>query len=458
MPETGECWVVIGAGRYQPRKGLLTQKVFNWRRRPLMRRCLHMIPAIALATVAPGPANALEFLDRIVGFAEDTFDQARRPPDGPPPFRVGLMLPTSGPMREAAERIARGWEIALAMSDGHVAVRPVDLIVADTSDGPEAAIERAAGMSETAPIDVFAGVLGARMADAMAAYTARQGKPLILAGAIGESVMTGRCRDNVARTSFNIGPYLTASGRFIAAKIPTIATLGPDSKGGHRLIRRFTRAYRQGGGRIIEQLWVPAKRKYDWSALLARSTLGGPQTIYAFFEGRNAESIVHQHSRNGIDSTVGLTGPEWLFDPRVVNRRGKHADGLRFLSSYLPDLENAANRLFVDAYRKKYREDPDSYAYMGYENALAVLLTAADLDGQVHDGAAFVSAMKNVSYEHLMPRGDFGLNDTNSAYLTRLFWVEVVHRDGKTALKRLGSIPIDPDTSSCKRQTAERRG
>tara|TARA_B100000676_G_C17980841_1_gene788867 strand:- start:270 stop:695 length:426 start_codon:yes stop_codon:yes gene_type:complete len=137
-----------------------------------------------------------------------------------------------------------------------------------------------------------------------------------------------------------------------------------------------------------------------------------------------------------------------------MNRHGKHADGLRFLSSFLPDLDAPGNRIFVEAYRKKYSEDPDSYAYMGYENALAVLLTAADLVGQIDGGAAFVETMKKVAYEYLMPRGEYGLNESNSANLTRLFWVEVVYRDGKTKMKRLGSIPIDPDTMACKRQTA----
>ena len=420
-----------------------------------MHRYVRFIPAIALFAALPGPAQAFEILDRVVGFAEDALKATQRAPDGPPPFRVGLMLPQSGQMREAGERIARGWKIALQMSDGYVATRPVDLILGDTSDGPEAAVEAAIAMAETAPIDVYAGVLGARTAGAMAAHAARHGKPLILAGAIGEGVMSGRCRENVARTSFNIGPYQTTSGRFIADKVPTLATLGPDSRGGHRIISRFVRAYRAAGGRIVEQFWVPPERKYEWSALLSRSSLHGPQAVYAFFEGRNAESIVHQHSRNGFDRSTGLIGPEWLFDPRVMNRRGKHADGLRFLSSFLPDLDAPGNRIFVEAYRKKYFEDPDSYAYMGYENALAVMLTAADLNGQVNDGAAFVAAMKKVAYEYLMPRGEFGFNESNSAFLTKLFWVEVAHRDGETKMKRLGSIPVDPDNSACKRQTAE---
>ena len=420
-----------------------------------MYRYVRLIPVIALFAAPPGPVHALEILDRVVGFAEDALKASQHTPDGPPPFRVGLMLPQSGQMREAGERIARGWEIALQMSDGYVAMRRVDLVIGDTSDGPAAAVEAAAAISDTSPIDVFAGVFGARTAGAMAGYSAQQGKPLILAGAIGERVMSGKCHDNVARTSFNIGPYQSTSGRFIAGKIPTIATLGPDSRGGHRIISRFVRAYRNAGGRIIDQLWMPPERKYEWSSLLARSSLHGPKSVYVFFEGHNAENIVHQYSRNGLNQSVGLIGPEWLFDPRVMNRRGKHAHGLRFLSSFLPDLEAPGNRIFVEAYRKKYSEDPDSYAYMGYENALAVLLTAAELDGQVHDGVAFVETMKKVAYEYLMPRGEFGFNQSNSAYLTRLFWVEVAHRDGSTKMKRLGSIPIDPDTTTCKRQTAE---
>ena len=295
---------------------------------------VRLIPVIALFAAPSGPANALEILDRVVGFAEDAFEATQRAPDGPPPLRVGFMLPQSGQMREAGERIARGWQVALQMSDGYVALRPVDLVIGDTSDGPGAAVEEAEAMSETTPIDVYAGVLG-------------------------------------ARTSFNIGPYQSTSGQFIAGKTPTITTLGPDSRGGHRIIHRFVLECRNAGGRIIDQLWMPPERKYDWSSMLVRSSLHGPQSVYVFFEGRNAEIIVHQYSRNGLNRTVGLIGPEWLFDPRVMNRRGKHADGLRFLSSFLPDPDAPGNRIFVEACRKKYFEDPDSYAYMGHENVWA---------------------------------------------------------------------------------------
>ena len=85
---------------------------------------------------------------------------------------------------------------------------------------------------------------------------------------------------------------------------------------------------------------------------------------------------------------------------------------------------------------------------------MAVLLTAADLGGQAQDGAGFIAAMKKVSFAGFMPRGKFSLNQTNSAFLNQLYWVEVVHNDKGTRMKRLSTIPIDPDTSTSKEQTA----
>ena len=83
---------------------------------------------IAAVPVIPVRANPVEFLDRIVTFAGDTLNGAfsgsprktRIDPNGPAPFRVAMMLPKSGGLREAAERVARRWEIALAMSDHHL--------------------------------------------------------------------------------------------------------------------------------------------------------------------------------------------------------------------------------------------------------------------------------------------------------------------------------------------------
>jgi ABC-type branched-subunit amino acid transport system substrate-binding protein len=80
-------------------------------------------------------------------------------------------------------------------------------------------------------------------------------------------------------------------------------------------MRHFVKAYRQAGGRIIEQAWATTGHKYDWSALLSRAIQGGPQAIYTFYQGKNAKRIVHQYSRSGTKRHAALIGPEWLLTP-----------------------------------------------------------------------------------------------------------------------------------------------
>ena len=70
------------------------------------------------------------------------------------------------------------------MSDGYVGERPIEIVAIDSSSSPEAAIETARRLSRDAPIDVYAGVLGARTAAALMGFTEAEKKPLILAGAI----------------------------------------------------------------------------------------------------------------------------------------------------------------------------------------------------------------------------------------------------------------------------------
>ncbi len=66
-------------------------------------------PLAATAPAVPVRAGPIEFLDRLTDFAEETLektlDQASGTPDGPPPFRIGLMLPRSGPQRDQLGRM-----------------------------------------------------------------------------------------------------------------------------------------------------------------------------------------------------------------------------------------------------------------------------------------------------------------------------------------------------------------
>lgn len=409
---------------------------------------LASISLVSLGLLAR-PAAALDILDGIADFTKDTVRGLNAGSDGPPPFRVGLMLPRDGRFSGPAERMSRGWKVAVSLADGIVAGRPIDIVDGETGNDPETAVKAAADMLRSRPVDVFAGILGARVARAMMLFAEKTDRPVIIGGAVGERVMTGSCNTRAARTSFNVGPYLTASGRFLAGKYRTAVTLAPDAPGGHRIIGRFVDAYRAAGGKLLQQIWAPTGRKFNWRSWLTGAAMPGPELIYAAFDGRNSERQVYDYSSTGLKRRLALTGPEWFYGPRTLNWRGNRAAGMRFLTSYYPGDDTPANRLFVDAYLSAYDEDPDSYAYLGYENAMAVLLTEAALKGRATDATSFVSTMTGLDYTGLMPRGRFVFDKANSAMLTHLHWVEVRHEDGKTWLSQLATVPVDADHEAC---------
>jgi branched-chain amino acid transport system substrate-binding protein len=408
-----------------------------------------LLVSAAVAAAGAPAAQAFDLLEGLANITGRHFTVTKPAPDGIPPFRVALVLPERGGLREAADRIRTGWRIAVSMSDGYVVERPIEVVGIDSSAAPESMLDRIRAESRAAPFDVYAGVIGARTAEILAVHAGRENKPLVLAGAVGDEVLAPTCRPHVARTSFGIGSYLSTSGRFLGPRFGTAVSLAPDGEASFAMIRKFTDAYRQSGGRILEQVWIGNEQRHDWSSMLARATQAGPKMIYAFFEERNAERIIYQHSTAIGKSNAALTGPEWLFGPRSLIRRGKHADGARFLATHLPALPLPANRLFVEAYRSEKGHDPDIYAYLGYENALAVLLAAAELHGQVHDAGVFVNAMKKLAYDGLMPRGDYIFDETNSAILNRLMWVEAVYDGNEARLREIAAIPVETPRDVC---------
>jgi len=143
-------------------------------------------------------------------------------------------------------------------------------------------------------------------------------------------------------------------------------------------------------------------------------------------------------------------GPAWLYGPDTLSRRPERSVGGRFLATHLPSIGDAPNRSFVAAYRKAFGEAPDLYAFLGYENALAVLLTAAELDGRPRDAKRFIATMRGLSYDGVMPRGDFSFDETGTARLGRLYWTEIRGSGGgELSLARLATVEVKDPGGSC---------
>ena len=62
-------------------------------------------------------------------------------------------------------------------------------------------------------------------------------------------------------------------------------------------------------------------------------------------------------------------------------------------SQWAADLDNAANKKFVEAYEKEYGRPPSMYSAQGYDAAMLIDGAVRDVQGKIEDREAFRAAV-----------------------------------------------------------------
>ena len=94
-------------------------------------------------------------------------------------------------------------------------------------------------------------------------------------------------------------------------------------------------------------------------------------------------------------------------------------------AQWSPDLDNPANKAFVEAFIAEYDRIPSLYASQGYDTANLIL--AALATAPVSDADGFRTALEAADFESV--RGDFEFN-TNHHPIQDIYAREVVEVDG----------------------------
>jgi len=110
-------------------------------------------------------------------------------------------------------------------------------------------------------------------------------------------------------------------------------------------------------------------------------------------------------------------------------------------SNWGPDLPNAENRQFVEAFEAKYQRIPSEYAAQSYDAARLIGSALKATGGKVDDKAALGKALRAADFKSV--RGSFRFNTNN--YPIQDFYMFVAAKDarGRVSLKTV-SKPL-PD-------------
>ena len=337
------------------------------------------------------------------------------------PVKVGLVVPQSGVYAPLGTDMQRGWDLWLQQHGNRIGGREVTTVVADEGENPQTGVPAVQRVLQADQVDLVVGLVNSATALGAAPLMSEAKKVLVVANA-GAADITGKARTPyVWRTSFQNAQVAAAAGPHLAEQnIPGgVFLIASDYAAGTEVRAGFKAAYEAAGGRIAGEAAPPFGSTQDYQPFLAQIRQSGAGAVFCFFAGAEAVRFVQQYAQFGLKDSVPLYGSGFLTEGGVLDAQAEAALGVRTSLFYTDQLDNPANRAFVEAYRGAYDDAvPTCYSVSTFD-AAAVLDRALGAATAL-DGDSVSAALGGVGSIDDSPRGPWtfdGQNPLQTMYL-----------------------------------------
>ena len=340
-------------------------------------------------------------------------------------IKVGMITTLSGGGSGLGIDVRDGFLLAVK-GDKHF-----EVIVKDDQRKPDIAVQIADKMIQSDKVDVLTGIIWSNLAMAVVPAAVKQGK-FYLSPNAGPSKLAGKgCHKNYFNVAWqNDNLHEAAGGYGNAAGYKNSFILAPNYPAGKDALTGYKRFFK---GKIEKELYTKLGQK-DYAAEIAQIRSSKADSIFFFLPGGMGISFMKQLSQSGINLPV--IGPAFSFDQGILKAVGDAALGVKNTSQWSKDLDNKANKKFVQDFQKEYGRLPSLYASQGYDTG-KLLISALNV-ADVKDQDKFRSALKNANFEST--RGSFKF-DTNQHPIQDIYVREVI-KEGKILTNKIISTGL----------------
>ncbi|SPH18399.1 Leucine-, isoleucine-, valine-, threonine-, and alanine-binding protein [Defluviimonas aquaemixtae] len=310
--------------------------------------------------------------------------------------KVGMITTLSGGGAGLGIDVRDGFQLALKMAGD--AGAEVELIVEDDQQKPDIAVQLADKMIQSDQVDVLTGIIWSNLAMAVVPAAVAQGK-FYLSPNAGPSALAGAgCDKNYFNVAWQNDNLHEAAGAYAnSAGYKNSFMLAPNYPAGTDAIAGYKRFYDgEAAGEVYTQLG-----QTDYAAEIAQVRASGADSVFFFLPGGMGIAFMKQYAESGVG--IPLVGPAFSFDQGILQAVGDAALGVKNTSQWNKDIDNEANKAFVEAFQSEYGRLPSLYASQGYDTANLILSAMAKAD--VADQDAFRAALEEADFASV--RGDF---------------------------------------------------
>ena len=375
-----------------------------------MRKMTKLLAAFAVATgLALGPVATCSAL-------ADT------------PFKIGVIVPLSGPFQSIGREIDQGIKLYLSQHPEAVAGRTFEIVMRDDAGVPDTTRRVAQEMVVKDKVNVLFGFALTPLALAAAPVATQAKIPEIVTSAA-TSTITAQSPYivRIAQVTPTLGmvPAQWALKNGVKRVVTVVSDYGP----GYDVEKWFSDTFKKGGGEIIENLRVPLANP-DFSPFLQRVADAKPDVMFAFVPAGVGSIFVKQFVERGLDkSGIRFMATADVMDDDILNAMGDVVQGVTTAGPYSAALDNPQNKAFVAAFQKANPANrPNFIAVFAYDG-MQMLANAIQKTKGDSDGTALVEAMKGMQLNS--PRGPVTIDPATRDVVQNLYMFKVQRVNGQ---------------------------
>ncbi len=315
------------------------------------------------------------------------------------PVKIGVITTLSG----GGAGLGIDTRDAIALAVKQSGNTDVELVIEDDAQKPEIAVQLAEKMLQSDKVDLLTGIIWSNLAMAVVPNTVAQ-DVFYLSPNAGPSALAGaNCNPNYFNVAYQNDNFHEAMGQYANQDYKKVFILAPNYPAGKDSLTGFKRFYK---GELTGEVYTQVGQT-DYAAEIAQIRNSGADAVFFFLPGGMGISFMKQYAQSGV--TIPVMGPGFSFDQDVLGAIGDAALGVKNSATWSKDLDNEANKQFVEAFKAEYNRLPSIYAAQGWDTANLIL--AALSKASVKDKDAFRAALKAADFKSV--RGSFTFNNNN---------------------------------------------
>jgi branched-chain amino acid transport system substrate-binding protein len=349
-------------------------------------------------------------------------------------IKVGFLSTMSGPGGYFGSEARDGFNLLLKQRGGRLGNLPAEVQVADDQFNPDAAKQAIERLVRRERVDIIAGTINANIVLAVHPFAASS-ETFMVSTIAGPSELAGeKCSPWFFTVGYqNDNPH-EAMGKHLQDKgLKSVLTLVPNFPSGRDAVAGLKRYYK---GNVASEIYIKINQ-LDYAAEIGQIRAAKPEAVFIFLPGAMGINFIKQYQQAGLLSEIPLYGFGFNFEEDIIKAVGDSVVGAYNSLQWGRDLDNAANKQFVQAFEKEYGRPASAYAALGYDTAALIDAAVRDVNGKIEDKAALRQAMRAAKFESV--RGDFKFN-TNHMPIQTFYLRQVVKDGGQIRNKVIGTI------------------